>query len=727
MADIWVNKSYRSWELLGTPNLVYDEIVNFDITTLPYTKKKWNTWYALEKRKWYVVDTLATVDADGVKWLTRDVIRSNVSNCSNEWYDYYLYQVSEDLQRYRVIRKTEWAPCFIDEISTGFRCECMYDRFFEAPAVGWTKRKLYGSTYESTWVASETWGTRIYDNSLTFWTWGIQIWDFLVIYNSNDDSSASLIWQVRQVIWFWTVDSNTDESGYTQYIELDPEFANWVDWQKFATWIEYQVYSKFGSTIWFVAWDGLRFVWVDKSIGSVTSWPGGESCIVSVQILNGSINYLNDRWFNFFWWIWYETMSFSANNVNPFGTNTLSTFSYKDFLLWFSRDSVSYVARTDSGDQVLIPLSEDVGIKSKYACWLFDNALVMVTRDNRLVNVWLTGNWNKLYLELQEISDFIRWDLEAMLDDDQVYIHQYDNNLYIFINSKSNHDNGKQNTTKILILDKDYKIRHKHELCSMALSWVEYGYYYGDGFYAKIWNEDIYLVWWSTIQTDVNSRISAYIGAQENDKLQDSEWNAYRLNKKKSLNWLKLLLWAGIYTDWSTIVKVDTYRNWYKFEKIFDTVEWVEWIDNWNDYFKWEEVIPSDCFIQDLDDCDNINRPCEGSRYNDTNRIYEEAPDKLACLWGLEIQKEIQINDYCVCYDSRSYALSPFYNVFLYPLSKPADLFKITLYSNGWDKLSFMGMVAEIITEDISNAVESENVIGLTCSLDTKTCPTDWC
>lgn len=729
MAGFETPKSYRNWELLWTPNLIYDEFVNFDVVDLPYSKKKGNTGYALEKRKWYVVDQSSSYNWEDY-WLTRDIVRVNKSNCVNENYDYYMYQTSQDRLKYRVIQKTQGNRCGVETIDEWFRCFCTYDRFFEFPFVSWTKRNLVWSAQVSTWDVSETRGTRIYDDAVDLSQ--IQIGDYLLIVNSSTPQWDFLVWQVRQVVGKGIVDQLEDESWRNQYIQLDPPFTNRPvdsDEEKieFINWLEYSVYSDFKMTYWYATASGISTVesWTD--VGSLWFGISGQSCLTSVQVLNGSVNYLNDRWFNFYGDQGLDVLHFPSDNTNEFWVDTLSTFAYKNFLLWFSYDSVSYAARTETG-QNLIPLSADVGVKSKYSYGLVDNNLVMVTRDNRFVSVGLKWDWSALYLETQDISDYIRWHLDNMLKTDEVFIHEWNNNIYLFINTKQYHTNTQNDMTKILIFNKDYKLWHTHELCDMVLSWVKFWYFYGDGFYGYMGDEDIVIRPYQAermVIRPIQSRIKAYIWQQEADQTQDSEGNSYRLIRRKSLNRMKFLLWRGIYTDGNTIIKITTYRNWYKYDKVFDTVEGVEWIDNWNNYFRGEEVSPSDCFIEDIDKCDNINRPCEWAYYNDTDP--KEFEDDLICTNDIEIKQEIKVNDFCVCYDSRAYALSPFYNVYLYPLTKPADLHEITIYSNGYDKISFMWMIAEFTTEPIDWAMEWENVMGLECQKDTKTCPVDWC
>ena len=188
---------------------------------------------------------------------------------------------------------------------------------------------------------------------------------------------------------------------------------------------------------------------------------------------------------------------------------------------------------------------------------------------------------------------------------------------------------------------------------------------------------------------------------------------------------MKFLLWRWIYTDWNTIFKFTTYRNWYKYDKVFDEVENIERIQNWNDYYRWETIEPSECFLADVDKCDNINRPCEWAFYNDTNP--KVTVDPLVCTEDAELTIPVKYNDFCVCYDSRWYALSPFYNAYLYPSTKPADLHEITIYSNGYDRIMFMGMIAEITVEDLNWAIEGENVLWWCCNIEKKTCPVDWC
>ena len=759
MADANTPVSYRNGEVIWQVNAVYDEIVNNDIWKLPYAKRKSNSWYDIHKRNWYVIDKLASIDvewwASATRWYTRDVVRQNKSTCVDDEYWYYLYQVSEDWLSFRVIRKDDGAACSITEIDTWFICHCWYERFIELPSVTGIPKVLLWSwaTVSTAEISEERW-IRLYDDSLILAN--VNVGDYIIIYDSTISDSQFLAWQIRQVIGKWLVVA-PDLSWHTQYLELDHEFADWPATpnilgtnipglpstpeilQFLATWVQYAVFPTYGTTFGYVWIDWIRTIDTTTSIGGLwysSTWP---VCITSVQNFNGTINYLNEFWNNFFWSQSFDIAHFNSENVNVLSLWVIATFVYKNFILWLAKDSIYYIAKLTDGlwnyDQISMKISDVVWVKSKYSYWLYKDSMLMVTNNNRLLSIWVKSDGSSMYLDTQDISDYIRWYLDSMLDTDEVFIHTWNNNLYIFINTRSRLSNSRNDTTKILILNDDYKIRHTHELCDMVISWVKYWYFYWDWFYWYFWEEDVVLRAWVLDPRPISSRISAYIWDNQANELKDSEWNPYRLMRKKKINRLKFLLWVGVYTDWNTIVKLDTYRDWYKFEKVFDTVEWVEWIDNRNNYFKWEEVLPSECFLADLDKCDNVVRECAGAVYNDTwigSDIDPESnillmEDPLICTEDLHISYPKKINDFCICYDSRWYALSPTYNVYLHPHSKPADLFKITIYSNWYDRISFMGMIVEFISEDLNSSRVWVNVIWLKCNDDLHSCPADWC
>ena len=734
MADTNVAPSYRWGELLWNPNLIYDEIVNFDVTKLPYAKGKDNRWYSITKRKWYVIDVFSATTASDRRW-TSDIKRVSKNTCGTGWYDLYMYQVTPDRTKYRVIKKVWWTPDNYQILNSWSRCVCTYDRFFQFPFISWDAVEFttwWGD--QSVWVASQEWWDRIYDNNIDLSS--VNIWDYIVVYGSINSTWDGIIWQVREIVGKWTVDPDIDKSWYNTYIQLWLPLTNFPSETTFAEWLQYKIYPEFKSTIWYTSAEWIHVISMQESVGNIGNSPSlWQVCIESVQVYDNRINYFTETGFNFFGWQGFDILSFNSDNTNDFWQWTLSTFAYNNFLLAFWKDSIKYSVSAE-WDQLSFTISDEVGIKSKYAYWLIDNNILVMTRDNRLAFLGLKWDGSKIYLERQPINDFIRHHLDNMKEDDEVFIHEWDNNIYIFITTKSYPQNIRNDMTKVLILDKDFQLRHHHEICHSVLTWVKNGYFFGDWLYGYFGDRDFTLDGVNqALEYEIKSRISAYIGEQHNNDLTSSEWNHYRLMMKKGLKWIKFLLGSGIYTDWNTKIKIDTYRDWYKYEKLYDTVEWVEWVDNWNDYYKWETITPSECFVDDMEECDNIERDCEWAIYNDQDiQPHDDPFIYLYDNWTNfdypidEVRWDLpKIPDYCVCYDSRAYALSPFYNLYLFPKTKPADLYKITLYSEGYDRINFMWMVAEFMVEEIDQAMDWVNIIWWDCNTETKKCPVDWC
>lgn len=84
----------------------------------------------------------------------------------------------------------------------------------------------------------------------------------------------------------------------------------------------------------------------------------------------------------------------------------------------------------------------------------------------------------------------------------------------------------------------------------------------------------------------------AYIGDEEDNGM---EFNLFR---RKKLNWAKIALGRGIYTNGNTLFKVVAYNTGYRWQYVVDNIEDNKWIKYNNMLAKGEEIEPDEC-VQD--------------------------------------------------------------------------------------------------------------------------------
>lgn len=221
MRDISQQQQYWNWTLSAWTYNWYNNIVNFDIVAPTYTfnrSKKRPTSFFLKKRKWYQ-ETLPTAYAQAYRdWEVTDIIELKDWACWDESSYLYLFIVNKNTRRVNVLIRRTWCEnstdwhdlCWFDWLDPTACyecfCSCWYDRFFVTDFVKWTPRTLsafwiqYGSL---TWVQENT-------NNWTVWTFydldikyfdNINIWDYIYVSESPNQSWDAVCWQARQVVW----------------------------------------------------------------------------------------------------------------------------------------------------------------------------------------------------------------------------------------------------------------------------------------------------------------------------------------------------------------------------------------------------------------------------------------------------------------------------------------------------------------------------------------------
>lgn len=730
MSDSTVNISTSYWngELVGSVNSQYRWLINIDPDAVPYIDKLSLSSFFAKSRKWYVgwILPLYLFTGQTIMHKVTDVIKIDDTWCW--WWDCYrlYYQVSNDGSRYRVIRR-ECDDCdqltFVQE---WYRCSCDSDKFTQIDYVRWDIVKEW--IWEQSVVDMVTY--KFADPSFipTVDWWDVQIWDYILFYSATDSDNPWQCWIYRQIngIFNW-------------YITLD----TWYDWISATNadtrkWVN--VWYKIFRNVWPTAiWAGDMWINVYHWWDNVTQMCWARWwCLTSITKHNNIIAVLTQQWYIHYAWIWENRLYFKWDDIIYVGTDKFSMVSYWDFLVvaWYNK--IKSVVFSDNNKyaysyDVWWTNYQDFWIYSKNAMSVFDNWLFVVGSDKRLYAAVIEWSKTKYYLKLTSQSDKIFNELDLLQEWDDVSVSAYQNKLYLFINWRSDVDDYRLNKTKILIYNKDYKLRYTHIIPRWVINTCKYWLFLWDWLFQYVWDRDVYTLWTDEDnyihQTPIRTEIIFDIVNSENHWITNGAWNRVSLMNNKKIKRMKMLLWVGKYTD-NTYIEIESFTAWYRFHK---QLQWFnsEWIDNINKYYDgdYSSINISPCFLDRLSKADNMNNKCVDSHANTDVREELHTP---VCHWTWT-EQEIhydpkRFDDYAICYDDKWYQLSPINHIYVNPqLKYPAVLYTVHIVSDNYDRLNFWWAIVEYDSYPIwYKEKTSFDLDPVDCNIQT-TCPNQSC
>lgn len=712
--DIQIN-----WKLAWKPNILYHKIINNDIVKSAYSDKKQATNFALNKRLAYK-NVLANPDYIG--WQFTDCTSVMRWKCEDEWRDIYRYAIDpswESAQIFKSYRWIDWeencisVPLFDTPIC---RCKCQANNFIKLLWPTWARRllsnsQLYSSTGVQKNVPTSIWSFqwRFYDDSFStrnFWT-AVQTWDYIYAYCSSNSDWSWFAWQIRKIVWFdWSTNEILTDVAWT----LD---ANQLEWDE----ITYSIFSDWWEIIVYPICSWLMSLHPDGSWYTILPVCNAETnpdnCIWSLQEHDWSIHYLDDKWWNRYWWIWYDIFYFSDNQIVSTPATTIWTVSFRDHLVYFWYDFIWAIFRStfyNNADYQSLKLSDNFWIRSRYSYLVDDNSFLMVTSWKRLKSISVIQSWWEPQIKIDDVTDFFNGDLDKLNKWDEVYMSKVWSEIRIHIVWRELDDWDKitWRRTKMLILDTEYWLYHIHTVCCAEITrycWWKYLWWW---IYDRCWYQDCWYpneYWITTWMSRYDQIIACFIWDNQNNNL----W--FDLFNPKKISYTKTMLWPSILTNDNTSLTYTQYRNWYKSKYILNEFENIKWVSDWNKVFAWEVIEPDECIIDDLLDCQNIDNECKYWMLD------TRWPDRCNCEWEIMPQ-----DDYCVCYNNKWYFLSNVYPVESKRESKRCDLIEIEWRSSMWDRMNFNGFVSRVsigqITDDIydDNTLENEDCCVKKCN-----------
>lgn len=699
-STVSISKSYWNGELVGNVNMIYRELINIDPDDVPYIKKASPTSFFWKTRKWYVWNIIPPYLSEWTTYNnTTDIVKIDTTWCGDGDCYYLYYQVNDDGSRYRVIRRNCDDCETMTLVQEWYRCQCDSDKFVEIDYPIWDVIK------EWKWDQSIVDLVEYRFTDTTFvpvadW-WDVQVGDYIVFYESTDSVNPWQCWIYRQI-----------NGVFDGYITLDTWYEEWfanpeqtetIDWW-IGSHVSYKIFRNIWPTAMRVGWMSLNvYHWQTNEV-SIMCW-SRWGCLLSVVKHNNIINVLTQQWYNSYGGIWENLLYFVGTNTYQVWTDKTSSISFGSFLVVAGRNSIIAMVFDENWQysyayDVWETSYPNFGIYSKNAMSVFDNWLYVIWNDKRLHSASIEWSWEKYYLKLTPV-DWIFHELDLLQDWDDASISSYQNKLYIFINGRFDVDDYMLNKTKILIYNKDYKIRYTHIIPRWVINQCKYWLFLWDGLFQYVWDRDVYTLWTEDdnyIHTSpIKAEIVFDIVNSENHDIVNGLGNRVSLMTYKKLNRMKMLLWPGKYTD-NTYIDIDTYTGWYKFTK---RLVWFEsnWIDNQNEYYdgNYENISVSPCFSEMLSKCDNMNNKCDWSHANTDVREELNSP---VCHWSwtdVDIRYDSKkFDDYAICYNEKGYQLSPIQDIYINPQIKyEAILFTIHIVSDNYDRINFGWAVVE--------------------------------
>jgi hypothetical protein len=244
-----------------------------------------------------------------------------------------------------------------------------------------------------------------------------------------------------------------------------------------------------------------------------------------------------------------------------------------------------------------------------------------------------------------------------------------------------------------LKFSRDYGLWVEHNI-PLPITGKRLNYFIWRWLFAYCWQKDagstLYVPWEIDEWAYFDAYIDAFIWEQEEN------WTELNQFTRKKANWLKVILWRWIYTNNNTNIVIDQYSWWYKAQYAVSNVESIEWIRNNNAIIAWDvsSIDPNVCVIDNLNDYSTITRQCEGS----FDSIQDTVTLDCQC-WPDPMKKD----DYMICVDDKWYALSETYTVKI-PLNDvllESDMYRVRIFSNQWDRMTFWGMIMELEQQPI--------------------------
>ena len=659
-----------NWKIAWVPWSVYTELVNRDIAPMPYDSRQTLSAYSLRKRKSYRNAWSLSGLGRFKDYEVTDVYVREDWECvdCNEWeIDWcnccrLYYTVNKSRTRYAIIKTTCDDPCNPVVIDCWVRCSCATDKFF--PIYGRDSQLLWNVADSSLQNSDGEWFIYTSNDLVPWWP---APWTYIQVIWTKWTAPC---WPIRSVVsveeYNWEL---KDRNGqvYKRVVQLDQ--LRPASWDEVLTWAQVIAYNSLDFIPWYIwhnwvqtiVWCSNEFVddnWncEDEPNDNAEIWDtlcGLSNCIVSAQQINGLMTYVNSKWT-----LLYTQAGLNYNyvqNIEILGKDIIDTAAFKWFLVAFGKKWIDAVTWADDLQSTFVSKldSNNVWLKNKWAWDIFDGWLFFVWTDNRIYWASLTTNGSVYDITMKDITTNIRWYMDEVEDDDEVYLSSDAGNMYIFINKRTTSSNSNLNDTRILKYYKDFEIWLPHEVCGEVIRWFKCWEFFWEGVYNYCWwewdgiadvftideygNERFFGRWYE-------ARATAIIYGNNDHWMTSSDRLPLDMFRRHKLSWGTMLLGRWLYTE-ATRIEVERADK-YKWKSI-QTIDTDNcWVDDNAKAWNCREVEPSECFLSYLTECDTVNVWCQ-------TVDCEETDSRCSCEW--EKKRDTW---FCVCKGNARYPIS---------------------------------------------------------------------
>lgn len=633
---------YWNGVLAGAVNNLYYDLINVDVCHVPYATNHRNSSFFLKTRLAYSISDAWSV-AQTEWYEITDLKILWKESCSNSaWSVYAMWRNSSNekaIFQALIREKSNWRICVenfrkITRKALPQWSECWDWKLFTTDFVKWEKRDVVEANERGEIIEDNNtsvtpvgrWATWIQINEYNLWTqiwlftdenvknwrykfkrdWeAVQIWNYLLVYRSNNLDDSWFAWQVRMVTWFdaeWRIVVDAPWLWFKVPEEDMPQEWNWLWYAFFTDWWEVIGFSD-NKDIKIFYWEPDEQQARDDYISVYNQWwlPWAARWkIIGVASTSSKIFVLTENWYIHYSkeWQWYN--KFFIDDDMFAWPDKIALTAYRDMILAFWRKHIA-IGVPDDQDTfwTMYDQSQTIWLRSRYSFAEYDWDLIFVSNDKRLLALWVSATAWRYMLQHEDVWDMLNWKLSALRPWDEVYLWSDGNNLRVFCNVSEEpyvwadwHANIRWNaipsSTHIYKFDTIFKVWTEDHVTWHLIKWAGEGiYYWVDWIYVR---DNAQLDCWDS---EFETVINAYLIENESDWIW---WSSSRLsNRPKLFNTAKLnriitTLWPGIYSNNSKI-KITSYSKWIWYTYEFPiSGDWNEWIWLMTSYYLNEEL-----------------------------------------------------------------------------------------------------------------------------------------
>lgn len=715
---------YWNGVLAGAVNNLYYDFINVDVIHVPYATHHRNSSFFLQTRRNYAPSYKweRHPDEEHKDWDVVDVKYVWNDNCKKEMWDVYTLLMDKSRKNIRLHHADidNWCVQTFDWWRKNWHIFpfswCWAYKLFVTDYVKWQKltagdilkmKDDSAAVEQGKWIqinkydwwttywlfsdeAVEDWRARFR------WPWEddecpecwVSKWHYLLVYKSLNWENDWFAWQVRMITWMeW------------KRIMVD---APW-QWFKTLTWddedevkgknVYYAIFPERWDVVWFTTWRDIRIInYADETTFQTQlvyeqDWLSYAD-IISVAEVASKVYVLTDNWYVHYANTWWYDKFFINDDMFAW-VDKIALTSYRDILIAFWNKHIAVWVPDENGTYTTIyNQSSTVWLWSRYSYWEYDWDLIFVSNDRRLLALWIATNTSRYMLQYEDVWEMINGKLSILVPWDEVYIWVDNNDLRVFIQTKSmpyynedwdwqaelttwyeyNYKNqkdeenkyGQENTmTRIIKFDKQFKVWTEDWIQWILLQWVDgWIYFWENWLYQRArWDYD----WKWEKKYWFKSYISAYLIENESDWVW---WTSSRLaNRAKLYNLAKLnrlitTLWPWEYSN-NTRIRITSYVQWlwsvYEFPV---SGAWNNWLSLITTKYLWEEPDEEDmrkleCLNSVLQDNQKAYQPkCTGRPNAAIQNLAQTQP-------RCDNHIELLTLDKWVCIDDSLYELAP--------------------------------------------------------------------